>query len=63
MDLVLSKQTLRALTGQSELSSTSELSNMVVRAGITTGFMESGLFEANWFLVRNAGEEETVTSD
>ena len=35
----------------------------MVRAGITTGFMESGPSEANWFLVRNAGEGETVTSD
>ena len=63
MDLVLSKYTLRALTGQSDLSSTSELSNMVLRAGITTGLMESGPSEANWFLARNTGEEETVTSD
>ena len=35
---------------------------MAVRAGITTGFMESGPSEANWFLARNAGRE-TVTSD
>ena len=62
MDLVLSK-TLRALTGISDLSSTSELSNMVERAGITTSFMESGPSEANWFLARNAGKGETVTSE
>ena len=36
---------------------------MVVRAGITTGLMELGPSEANWFLARNAGEGETVTSD
>ena len=36
---------------------------MVVRVGITTGLMESGPSEANWFLARNAGEGETVTSD
>ena len=36
---------------------------MVVRAGITTGLMESGPSEANWFLARKAGEGETVTSD
>ena len=36
---------------------------MVVRAGITTGLMESGPSEANWFLARNAGEGETVTYD
>ena len=52
-----------SLTGQSDLSSTSELSNMVVSAGITTGFMESGPPKANWFLARNGGEGETVTSD
>ena len=32
---------------------------MVVRAGITTDLMESGPSEANWFLARNAGEEES----
>ena len=36
---------------------------MVVRAVITSGFIESGPSEANWFLAKNAGEGETVTSD
>ena len=53
---VLSKLKRRALTGQSDLSELSDLSQVAARAGITTEATLSGPSLVSWFFERKLSE-------